>query len=67
MMKQIVVNGKPGDYFPGGRVQWDGDVVGSVLEVKKNGDAICEIDDELYDELFEMDFVSIGCNFSDMN
>jgi len=66
-MKQILVKGKPGDYYEGGRVQWDGSVVGSVLEVKPNGDAVCEVNDELYTELFEMEFVSMGCNFSDMN
>jgi len=66
-MMQILVKGKPGDYFVGGNVQWDGKKVGTVQEVKDNGDAVCEVNSEAYEEMVELEFTSMGCSFSDMN
>lgn len=66
-MMKITVKGKPGDYFAGGRVQWDGKVVGSVIEVEPSGEAVCEVNDEIYEKLFAMEFTSMGCAISDMN
>jgi hypothetical protein len=66
-MMKILVKGKPGDYFVGGNVQWDGQKVGTVLEVKDNGDAVCEVNNDVYEKMFELKFVSMGCSFSDIN
>jgi len=67
IMVRIIVKGKPGDYYKNGRVKWDGKVVGTVVEVKPNGDAVCEVDSKVYEELFATEFASMGCSFADIN
>ena len=66
-MVRIIVKGEPGSYYTGGKVQWDGRVVGKVIMVKDNGDAICEIKDSVYEEITKLEISSMSCRIDTFN
>jgi hypothetical protein len=50
-MKRITVQGRPGWFHVGGPVEWKGKNVGKVISVDDSGVAVCEVDDDVCDEI----------------